>query len=113
MVRRARLSTLLMLQEAQAAKQHTQGYNLDRRHAFKVNMFDEFDKYLKVSDSYEEPENKEYAPTENLQVCLRLIDSFASACAAVWPSAYMHLIVWTGLARCLANKAATLWWPSD
>lgn len=32
-------------------------------------MFDEFDKYLKISDGYEEPESKEYAPTENLQVC--------------------------------------------
>lgn len=53
--------------EAQAAKQHTQGYNLDKRHAFRVNMFDEFDKFLKISDSYEQPENKEYAPTENLQ----------------------------------------------
>lgn len=56
------------MQEAQAAKQHTQGYNLDKRHAFKVNMFDEFDKFLKTSDSYEAPEDKEYQPTENLQV---------------------------------------------
>ena len=56
------------LQEAQAAKQHTQGYNLDKRHAFKVTMFDEFDKYLKTTDEYEEPESKDYAPTENLQV---------------------------------------------
>ena len=56
------------VQEAQAAKQHTQGYNLDKRHAFQVNMFDEFDKYLKISDSYEQPENKEYEATENLQV---------------------------------------------
>ncbi len=30
-------------------------------------MFDEFDKFLKISDSYEEPENREYDPTENLQ----------------------------------------------
>lgn len=59
---------MILLQEAQAAKQHTQGYNLDKRHAFRVNMFDEFDKFLKISDSYEQPENKEYAPTENLQV---------------------------------------------
>ena len=57
-----------MVQEAQAAKQHTQGYNLDKRHAFKVTMFDEFDKYLKISDGYEEPESKDYSPTENLQV---------------------------------------------
>lgn len=33
-------------------------------------MFDEFDKYLKTSDGYEEPESKDYAPTENLQVGL-------------------------------------------
>lgn len=56
------------VQEAQAAKQHTQGYNLDKRHAFQVTMFDEFDKFLKISDSYEQPENKEYEATENLQV---------------------------------------------
>jgi len=61
-------AALLHMQEAQAAKQHTQGYNLDKRHAFKVNMFDEFDKFLKTSDSYEAPEDKEYQPTENLQV---------------------------------------------
>ena len=51
-------------------------------------MFDEFDKFLKISDSYEEPENKEYAPTENLQVCLhallplRLPDAVHSYCEA-------------------------------
>ena len=61
-------AALLHMQEAQAAKQHTQGYNLDKRHAFKVNMFDEFDKFLKTSDSYEAQEDKEYQPTENLQV---------------------------------------------
>lgn len=63
-------TTHLVVQEAQAAKQHTQGYNLDKRHAFKVTMFDEFDKYFKISDGYEEPESKDYAPTENLQVGL-------------------------------------------
>lgn len=31
-------------------------------------MFDEFDKYLKTPDGYEEPESKDYTPTENLQV---------------------------------------------
>ena len=56
------------MQEAQAAKQHTQGYSLDKRHALKVNMFDEFDKYLKIPDTYEEEPHREYEPTENLQV---------------------------------------------
>ena len=79
----------MWLQEAQAAKQHTQGYNLDKRHAFKVNMFDEFDKYSKIIDYYEEPESKEYAPTENLQVPLPLspilIHSFFVCTAAYLP----------------------------
>jgi len=70
-------AALLHIQEAQAAKQHTQGYNLDKRHAFKVNMFDEFDKFLKTSDSYEAPEDKEYQPTENLQVSNAIVSQIS------------------------------------
>ena len=89
------------LQEAQAAKQHTQGYNLDRRHAFKVNMFDEFDKFLKISDSYEQPDSKEYAPTENLQVDCMPFKSLQSkaAIAVVFKFCNAPLIrsIWQGV----------------
>ena len=59
-----------------------------------MNMFDEFDKFLKISDSYEQPDSKEYAPTENLQVdCmpLRSLQSDA-ALAVVFTFCNAHLI---------------------
>mmetsp|Transcript_31210 Transcript_31210/g.99522 ORF Transcript_31210/g.99522 Transcript_31210/m.99522 type:complete len:709 (+) Transcript_31210:505-2631(+) len=54
-------------QEAAAAKEQTNGYKLDKSHIFKVTMFDDFDKYMKVPDTYAEPETKEYQQKENLQ----------------------------------------------
>lgn len=51
-------------------------------------MFDEFDKFLKISDSYEEPEQREYAPTENLQV---LISDMQSLLTASWLSCSHHI----------------------
>eukprot|EP00798_Chlamydomonas_sp_ICE-L_P008193 gene8193-1455_t len=53
-------------QEALAARQQTSGYKLDKNHTFVVNMFDDFEKYAKVSETYSEPEVKPYTPTENL-----------------------------------------------
>mmetsp|Transcript_40368 Transcript_40368/g.89637 ORF Transcript_40368/g.89637 Transcript_40368/m.89637 type:complete len:721 (+) Transcript_40368:71-2233(+) len=53
-------------QEAQAAREHTNGYKLDKNHTFAVNMFDDFDKYSKVPDQYQAPEIKEFKPAENL-----------------------------------------------
>lgn len=49
-------------QEAQAAREQTQGYKLDKTHTFKVNMFDDFDKYARVPSEYHAPEVKEYTP---------------------------------------------------
>ena len=80
------------MQEAQAAKQHTQGYNLDKRHAFKVNMFDEFDKFLKTPDSYEAPENKEYEPTENLQVSNAIVSRISDHSLQISPWFQAHML---------------------
>lgn len=53
-------------QEAQAAKEQTNGYKLDKAHTFVVNMFDDFDKYAKVPDEYQPPEVKNFQPQEGL-----------------------------------------------
>jgi hypothetical protein len=47
-------------QEAQAAREQTQGYRLDKNHVFAVNMFDDFEKYAKVPDVYAEPDTKAF-----------------------------------------------------
>ena len=50
------------MQEAQIAKDQTNGYKLDKSHIFVVNMFDDFDKYTKVSNEWIPPETKPYTP---------------------------------------------------
>mmetsp|Transcript_39834 Transcript_39834/g.55322 ORF Transcript_39834/g.55322 Transcript_39834/m.55322 type:complete len:692 (+) Transcript_39834:144-2219(+) len=52
---------------AEAALKQTQGYKLDKNHVFTVNMFDDFEKYSKVHDSYTALDRKEYQPRDNLQ----------------------------------------------
>ncbi|XP_076922037.1 eukaryotic translation initiation factor 3 subunit B-like [Bidens hawaiensis] len=54
-------------QEAELAKEKTNGYRLDRAHIFAVNMFDEIDKFMNVPDEWAPPEIKPYTPGENLQ----------------------------------------------
>ncbi|KAL6146914.1 hypothetical protein ACLB2K_057590 [Fragaria x ananassa] len=54
-------------QEAELAKEKTHGYKLDRSHIFAVNMFDDFDRFMKVPDQWAPPEIKPYTPGENLQ----------------------------------------------
>ncbi|CAN1846912.1 Eukaryotic translation initiation factor 3 subunit B [Linum perenne] len=54
-------------QEAELAKEKTNGYRLDKSHFFVVNMFDDFDKFMKVPDEWAAPEVKPYVPGENLQ----------------------------------------------
>ncbi|XP_058742411.1 eukaryotic translation initiation factor 3 subunit B-like [Vicia villosa] len=54
-------------QEAELAKENAQGHKLDRSHTFIVNMFDDFDRFMRVPDEWAPPPNKEYAPGENLQ----------------------------------------------
>ncbi|KAJ7527924.1 hypothetical protein O6H91_16G076300 [Diphasiastrum complanatum] len=53
-------------QEAETAREQTNGYKLDKSHVFAVNMFDDFDKYMKVPDEWSAPERKPYTPGENL-----------------------------------------------
>nr|URM60686.1 CPP family protein [Gymnema sylvestre] len=54
-------------QEAELAREKTNGYKLDRSHVFAVNMFEDIDKYRKVPDEWAPPETKPYTPGENLQ----------------------------------------------
>eukprot|EP00884_Botryococcus_braunii_P018580 jgi/Botrbrau1/5405/Bobra.182_1s0009.1 len=53
--------------EAQAARERTNGYALDKNHTFAVNMFDDFEKYSRVTQEYVQPETKDYQPSEQLQ----------------------------------------------
>ena len=57
-----------LLQEAIAARDQTHGYKLDRSHTFAVTLFDDFERYAKVPDEYQEPEAKPYQPT--VRFCL-------------------------------------------
>lgn len=52
-----------LLQEAIAARDQTNGYKLDRSHTFAVTLFDDFERYARVPDEYQEPEAKPYQPT--------------------------------------------------
>ncbi|KAJ4836996.1 Eukaryotic translation initiation factor 3 subunit B [Turnera subulata] len=54
-------------QEAELAKEKTDGYKLDKSHVFAVNMFGDFDKYMGVPDQWAPPEIKPYVAGENLQ----------------------------------------------
>lgn len=54
------------LQEAAAARESTDGYKLDKNHTLAVNLFDEIDKYLKIPDEYQSPEQKAYVPQVRL-----------------------------------------------
>ncbi|XP_035841422.1 eukaryotic translation initiation factor 3 subunit B-like [Helianthus annuus] len=49
-------------QEAELAKEKTNGYKLDRAHIFAVNMFDEIDRFMKVPDEWAPPESRPYTP---------------------------------------------------
>ncbi|XP_043717989.1 eukaryotic translation initiation factor 3 subunit B-like [Telopea speciosissima] len=55
------------LQEAELAKEKTHLYKLDKAHIFSVNLFDDFDRFMKVPDEWVPPEIKPYTPGENLQ----------------------------------------------
>lgn len=50
------------MQEAQQAREQTNGYKLDRSHVFVVNMYDDFEKYMRVPDKWNPPEIKPYTP---------------------------------------------------
>lgn len=53
---------LTMCQEAELAMEKTNGYKLDKSHIFAVNMFDDFEKYMKVPDEWAPAEIKPYTP---------------------------------------------------
>jgi translation initiation factor 3 subunit B len=56
-------------QEAELAREKTNGYKLDRSHVFAVNLFDDIDKYRKVPDEWAPPETKPYTPGVSLVFC--------------------------------------------
>ena len=53
---------LITWQEAQAAQAQTNDYRLDKNHTFAVSMYDDFDKYAKVTEEYAQQEEKAYVP---------------------------------------------------
>ncbi|KAG6517054.1 eukaryotic translation initiation factor 3 subunit B-like [Zingiber officinale] len=54
-------------QEAELAREKTNGYKLDKSHIFAVNVLDDFEKYMKVPEEWKASEIKPYMPGENLQ----------------------------------------------
>ena len=57
------LAPILSLQEATAARDQTHGYKLDRSHTFAVTLFDDFERYAKVPEEYQDPAPQPYKPT--------------------------------------------------
>lgn len=47
-------------QEAQDAQKQTNDYRLDKNHTFSVCMYDDFEKYGRVPESYSESEERPY-----------------------------------------------------
>lgn len=50
------------MQEAEVAREKTNGYKLDKSHIFAVNLFDDFDKFMNVPDEWTSAEIKPYVP---------------------------------------------------
>jgi len=53
-------------QEAQLARKIGNGFNFDKSHKLVVNIFDDFERYMKVPDESTAAETKPYTPGENL-----------------------------------------------
>ncbi|RLM87570.1 eukaryotic translation initiation factor 3 subunit B-like [Panicum miliaceum] len=53
-------------QEAQLAREMGNGYKLDKSHILVVNIFDDFERYMKVPDEWMAAETKPYTTGENL-----------------------------------------------
>lgn len=47
-------------QAAITAAEHLDGYQLDKNHEFKTYLFEDYQRYLKISDTYTAPEPEEY-----------------------------------------------------
>lgn len=54
------LSQLFCPQEAQAAQKQGHNHKLDKNHTFSVSMFDDFERYDRIPEEYEEPTLPEY-----------------------------------------------------
>ncbi|KAL6655310.1 hypothetical protein ACP70R_006136 [Stipagrostis hirtigluma subsp. patula] len=54
-------------QEAELARERMNMYRLDKSHRFVVNMFDDFERYMKVPDEWTQAEINPYTPRDNLQ----------------------------------------------
>ena len=44
-------------------REQVNGFKLDKSHTFAVNMFDEIERYMRVPDEYEQPEEKTFQPS--------------------------------------------------
>jgi len=65
---------------AENAIQKANGYRLDKQHVFRVNSFDDFQKFLNTPEHYQTPEVKPFVPQENLWSWIeekRIIDQYA------------------------------------
>jgi len=65
-------------QEAVAAKQQTDKYQLDKSHVFSVHMLDDIDKYARAPDTYTPPEPKPFKATVRPIVCTHQCCAHAS-----------------------------------
>jgi len=61
------------LQEAELAKEKTNGYKLDRSHIFAVSMFEDFDRFMRVPDEWAPPETKPYTPGVVTRILLHML----------------------------------------
>ncbi|KAL0003545.1 hypothetical protein SO802_017326 [Lithocarpus litseifolius] len=102
-------------EEAELAKERTNGYKLDKRHIFAVNMFDDFDTFMEVPDQWAPPEFKPYTPGENLQQWLtdeKARDQFvirAGSDTEFWTESFVQ---WSPLGTYLATlhrQGAAVW----
>ena len=66
-----------MFQEAELAREKTNGYKLDRAHIFAVNMFDDFDRFMKVPDEWAPPETKPYTPGVTISITSNYVVSLS------------------------------------
>ena len=57
---------VLVFQEAQLARKIGNGFNFDKSHKLVVNIFDDFERYMKVPDESTAAETKPYTPGVSL-----------------------------------------------
>ncbi|VVB04839.1 unnamed protein product [Arabis nemorensis] len=64
------------MQEAQVAKEQTQGYKLDRSHIFAVKMFDDFERSMNVREEWEAPQTQPEVMYLSTASGLRSVDGY-------------------------------------